>query len=294
MNIKGAVTQSLSTLTTPAGAAVLGAVAASGAFKSPAPVKSDLEKVVDADPFKLSNFVAELKNGYFRLSKGYYFIVEMAVASGTNEKLNKNLSFHCNRVVLPGWRAKTQGAKIYGLEYEVITGLEQDPIWLTFNVDILHELEKYFLDFRKQQAFEYDPNKPSSYSPRYKKGDKDYSFEMSITVTDENFLGIHKYHAHDCFVKTVQNVQYGSGDTNHTEVTVEIVYETLTAEDLHTNRKTTLPPTDKQSEMAEWYKSHVKDNRLKVGPFTADISVVNQVKDTLVKVPQWFSDPQKI
>lgn len=236
------------------------------AFRPPKPIERNL------DPFSLSSFTANIKNDGLRLTKGYYYVVYMLLPESD---MFEPLGFHCNKVTLPGWRARTQEGKIYAIPYEIATSLEQDPVWLTFNIDIRHKIEKYFMDARKVSTFS-----PDSFSPEYKNA---YQFQMLIFVTDESFALIHQYILNNAMIKTVQNIQYGSASEEFKEVTVEVVYESITVNDIDNSRK-----------IAESNPDAVNKNMLKVGPFSADISLVNQAKDTITKIPSWFDKPIKI
>ena len=242
--------------------------------------KQTLPAAVVKDPFTLSAFAAKVRDDGFRMSKGYYYNV-IFTFSDTSWGSTSPLTFHCNKVSLPGWRAKTTEGKIYGLKYEIVSELEQDPVWLTFNVDIMHDIERYFIDSKKQDIFATTTaSAVKSFSPKYK---NKYQFEMTIQVTDENFIPTYEYKLHNAMVKTVQNINYGASNQEFTEVTVEVVYETIEVVDVKTARKKSLPNPPARNK-----------NQLKIGPFTTDISLVNQVTDTLGKIPDWFSGPEKI
>jgi len=226
------------------------------------------------DAFSLSSFTAKLKTDQFRLSKGYYYIGYILVNGASLEEI-MSMGFHLNKVTLPGWRIKSQQAKIYGLQYEIPIELEQDPMWMTFNVDIMHRLEKFFMHKTKVSLFD-----KSSYSPKYK---EEAQFNMQLIVTDENFTPVHSYIFENCFIKTVLNVSYGASNVGHQEITVELVYETVKYEDILTARKSGNIAPDITSK-----------NKLKIGPFNADISVINQAKDTISNIPKWFTGETKL
>lgn len=272
-SIKDTINGGLQSLKKPQNAALLGAATwAAGALRKPKK-QNEPGSTVQDDPFKVSNFTAKLKRDGFRLSKGYYYNAFLFFTDETD--VSELLVFHCNKVTLPGWRAKTQQGKIYGIPYEIATELEQDPVWLTFNIDIKHKIEEYF--FNKKKLLSFSPN---SYSPEYK---YKYQFQLMIQVTDENFTPVYDYILNNAMVKTVQNVSLGSGNNEFTQVTVEVVYETAQVSDVLTDRKDAKSNPDAKNR-----------NQLRIGPFTSDISAVNQVIDTTSKVPDWFNGPTKI
>jgi hypothetical protein len=241
--------------------------------------------VVSNDAFSILGFTSKLKRDGFRLTKGYYYQIELYVADN-----NVPFTFMCDKVTLPGWHMRTQEGKIYGLKYETVTGLEQDPVWMTFNVDIMHTIEEYFLYKRKIMTID------KSYSPYYK--DK-YAFNMTITVTDENFVPVNEYILENAFVKTVQNVQYGAGDSEIKQVTIEVIYETVIVNNVSSGNEregNNIQPSQTRIEALATpaIRTLNNKNQIKVGPFSADISNVNLVKDALNKVPAWFNGSSKI
>lgn len=227
------------------------------------------------DTFSLSAFTAKVKADGFRLTKGYYYVAYIMPQNAAPEEI-LNMGFHLNRVTLPGWRAKTQVGKIYGLRYEIATELEQDPLWMTFNIDIMHKLEQQFMYTTKASLFNV-----SSYSPVYK---EKVQFNIILYVTDENFVPVHSYTFENCIFRTVHNVQYGSAATDHQEITVEVIYETVKHDIILTARTTDF---EKKPDITS-------QNQLKIGPFSTDISLVNQVKDTISNIPEWFKGPTKL
>lgn len=273
MNLKDAVNDAMKV--TPKAAALLGASAMvfdklrsqnlQDKNKTPSPTNND--------KFSLSSFTARIKDDGFRLTKGYYYNVIMYVTDESG--IQDMLTFHCKEATLPGWRAKTQTSRIYGLDYEITTDLIQDPIWLTFSVDIKHKIEAYLLSKRKLMTFD-----SNSYSPEYK---SKYKFDMVIEVTDENFEPQYNYVFTEAFIKSVLNISYGSSANEFKEVKAEVVYEEAFAVDRLNPRAVASPNPEA-----------VNKNMLQVGPFKADISLVNQVKDTIGKVPQWFTGNTKV
>ena len=225
------------------------------------------------DEFSLSNFSASIKQDGQRIAKGYYY--KVTIFSDTDFNTAKKLCFHCQKALLPGWRTKTQQAKIYGLNYEVATELEQDPIWLTFNVDIQRVISDFFLTERKLSLFSTN----TSYSPRYK---NDYKFVMTIEETDENFLPIKNYVFDDCFFKTVQNINHGMDEHNIQQVTVEIIYETVRVENALTVR------TDNGSGIDNI------NTQTKIRPFTAYSGLLNTAQQTAVNAPNWFKSKLRL
>lgn len=271
-NIKDGITNALTTVKKPEVAVLLGA-AAYGVQKFRSKSQDDAGSNVHQDPFKLSNFTAALKADGFRLAKGYYYNAFLYFSD--RPEILEPLVFQCNKVTLPGWRAKTQTGKIYAIEYEIAIEIQQDPCWLSFNVDIRHAIEEYFMNARKISTFS-----KTSYSPEYK---SKYQFQMMIQVTDENFVPMYEYNLNNATVKTIQNINYGSSASETPQVVVEVVYETMSVVDVLTVRKSSKANPDA-----------INKNQLKIGPFSADISLVNQVKDTISKVPQWFTGAEKI
>lgn len=264
---------------------VMGDVAKVGAVYSALfPKKPKPDPAAEGD-FTLSKFTAELNADARRIAKGYHYVVHFEMSNFAVPNLRKKLTFNCTKATVPGWQVKTQAGKIYGLEYEIATGIEQDPVWLTFNLDIRHQIDALFLDTMKKASFEVLTDKTylnGSYSPKYKQS---YQFKVILEVTDENFKTIHQYELENSMVKTVQQVQLGSGDTEVASITVQLVYETINMYDFSANVNRQVAPPQKSA----------KDrNKLKLGPFQADISGVNQVVDGFGKVPDWFSSPDKI
>ena len=239
------------------------------------------------DPFSLGAFTANLKNDGFRITKGYYF--KVTIFDGSINSIDNKLSFFCQKAMLPGWRVKTQKTKIYGLDYETSVELEQDPLWLTFNIDIMHEIEDWFLTNHKNRIFSQ-----TDYSPLYK---SDYTFNVLIEVTDENFVTVNTYSFNQCLMRTTQTINYGADDHSIKEISVEIVYETVDMKQNLTTRTTS--KNNDATPIGETINPQtpsnaVNKNQLKVGPFTTDISLVNQVKDTITNLPKWFNDPKKL
>jgi len=270
MSIKDTVVDNLQKLTKPNNALLLGAAKiAYDAFG-----KKETTEQQNNDAFSLSAFTSTLKNDQFRLSRGYYYVGYIMMKGATLEEI-MSMGFHLNKITIPGWRVKPQPGKIYGLQYEIPVELEQDPIWMTFNVDVMHRLESFFMNKTKVSIFNTD-----SYSPKYK---EDIQFNIQIIATDENFDPVNSYIFENSFIKTVQNVSYGSDNLRHQEVTVELVYETVKYEDILSYRQSGEPVADTTS-----------NNMLNIGPFSTDISLVNQVKNTITNVPKWFTGPIKI
>jgi len=221
-----------------------------------------------------------------RMAKGYHYNAKFHILSGGGEFI-KSLTFQCNKVNLPGWRAKTQTGKIYGISYEIVVEMEQDPIWVTFNSDISHKIEEFFFSARKQAIFDINTSTGAgSYSPKYKES---YQFNMELEVTDENFTPLIRYVFDNATIKTVQQVQYGAGDTELSSITAEIVYENVIA-----NPAGATPGRDYVRKPAKDNPTAKDRNKLKIGPFQTDISGVNQVLDGFGKVPGWFEDAEKL
>lgn len=265
---------------------LLGDVAKVGAVYSALfPTKPKPDPASEGD-FTLSKFTAELNADARRIAKGYHYIAKIQ-SSGkfTNTTIEKELTFKCTSMNLPGWKAKTQVGKIYGLEYEIATGIEQDPLWLTFYIDIRHRTETAFMSSVKSNMFAVNPefvttSGPGSMSPKYK--DKT-QFNLVLELTDENFRPVSEYTLSNAIVKTVQQVQYGSDNIDIAKITVEIVYENISFKSVGSTRASAPPqPTAKDR------------NKLKLGPFQADISSINQITDGFGKIPDWFSTPEKI
>lgn len=232
----------------------------------------------------LSKYLANLNGEGRRLTKGYYYGVSFY---GFDKSISPKLMFNCADVTLPGWKSRTQKGKIYGLEYEIPVQLEQDPLWLTFDSDIMHEIESYFMYNRKLSLFhitnadnEFLSVNSLSYSPKYK---EDNAFSMHIEVTDEFFRQIKVYNITNAFVKTVQNVNYGSNIDRISQVKVEVCYEEMHMVTLTSERARANPNPDAKDR-----------NKLKFGPFEVDVSQINQVVGNYSKIPSWFSSPQKI
>ena len=264
---------------------VLGGVALIGGIYSA--LKPPKPKPEDLDEFSLAKFTANLNADGRRMAKGYHYTatIFMTTGAGVSPSTARDLTLKCTKVNLPGWRAKTQSGKIYGLAYETVVGIEQDPIWLTFNIDIKHMTETVFMKFVKEALVDARSDlisepEPASYSPKYK---EKYQFSMQLQVTDENFQSVGVYTFHNANVKTVQQVQYGSDTTEISTITAEIVYEYVTSKS-EGKARDAAPPN----------KSAKDRNKLKLGPFQTDISGVNQVVDGFGKIPSWFDAPDTL
>ena len=82
------------------------------------------------DSFSLKNFISEIGKDGRRLSKGYYFFVQLSFGSipspmSNDREISRLLSFLCSATNLPGWRADTQSVSIYGLKYEVVSKINK-------------------------------------------------------------------------------------------------------------------------------------------------------------------------
>jgi len=240
--------------------------------------KKNSDKPNKPDTFSLSEFTAHLSKDGFRLAKNYYYNTFLYFNDVEGGKLGIPILFNCTETLLPGWRTKTQEGKIYGLKYETAIELEQDPVWLTINIDIMHNIEQYFMMNRKELTFD-----KNSFSPEYK---GNYQFELVIQVLDENFKPVNDYHFHNSFVKTVQNINYGADNTDITKVTLEVVYETVSVEEV----------TMSGSRVRDYSKNPdvYNKNQLSVGPFTTDISRLNLGLDIISDIPSWFKGKVKI
>ena len=228
-----------------------------------------------ADPFSLSSFQAKIRSDGMRMARGYQYKVSIYVNDAPD---NAALTFNAAKVTVPGWRAKTQMGKIYGLPYEIVTGLEQDPVWMTFNVDIRHQTDFYFMQIIKNKMFDTDASVATingSYSPDYK---ENMQFTMGIMITDENFQPLYEYVLNNAFVKTVQNMNYGSAELEYVTVTVEVVYEKVVVVEYNNTRA-----------QAKQNPAPVDKNKFSLGPFSADISQLNRVVSNVTDVPSWFS-----
>lgn len=261
---------------------VLGTVAVVGAVYNALFPKTPKVDPASTDDFSLAKFTAALNADARRLAKGYHYNAMFYLAGD----IKTSLAFQCNKVNLPGWRAKTQTGKIYGVSYEIVVEMEQDPIWVTFNSDIRHKIEEFFFSTRKQSIFDINTSTGvGSYSPKYK---NQYQFNMELQVTDENFTPLINYVFDNATIRTVQQVQYGAGDTELSSITCEIVYENVIA-----NRAGAMEGRDYDRGIAKPNKTAKNKNQLKIGPFQTDISGVNQVLDGFGAVPGWFESPEK-
>ena len=190
------------------------------------------------DTFSLNAFKSRLKKSGSRVGKSYLYQVNFIFdkISPTIKNVNplttetiKDLTFFCNKAAIPGWSSKTEKTSIYGLGYEVVTGLQQDPLWLTFDSDILHTIPNTFMSGLKSnpQGFSiFGDGDRSPFAPRYK---NEYQFEIEISILDENFNIVQTYDLDACFIKQVQQIPLGSGDTSIPQVTVEIIYERISS-----------------------------------------------------------------
>lgn len=247
-----------------------------GAFASWATKNDKEEYRKEIDPFSLSEFRAKLRDDGGRLSKNYYFNAKLYLTTKyvSSEQPVTMFKFAVDKINIPGWRARTQQGKIYGINYEIATELEQDPIWITFNVDIRHEMSELFFSTIKTKMFS------ESFSPKYKDS---LSFEMEIDVTDENFKPLYTYTFHNSILKTVQQINMGQGNSDITQISAEIVYESVDVKNVGSGR------------IAAEANENVKNkNNLPFGPFNVDISAVNQTIDMYKRIPEWFNEPTKI
>jgi len=238
-------------------------------------IKKPATNIPNQDAFTLSAFTSQLKANGFRLAKQYYYNCHIYL-TGTTSDVKKTLTFNCNSVTLPGWRAKTQVGKIYGIDYEIATSIEQDPVWMSFNVDIIHAIEQLFLS--KQKRITFNEN---SYSPAYK---EDTQFQMMIEVTDENFVPMFQYTLNNCIIRTVQQVTYGASTTETQHITVEVIYETIKVTDILSVRKPAVQPGQKPFDLS----------RIKVGPFSIDALNINTGLNIKSQLPSWFNSPTSI
>ncbi len=149
-----------------------------------------------ADTFSLQNFISDLGNQERRIGRGYLYEVTFNFnkidptirnVAPLTEDLNRRLTFFCSSAILPGWRADTQRVSIYGIPYEIVTRLEQDPIWLTFNADIMHRIPNTFLSGLKsapQRFSVFGGGENTPFAPRYK---NEYQFTVEMNILDQNF-----------------------------------------------------------------------------------------------------------
>jgi len=194
--------------------------------------------------FSMLDFIAELGSDSKRVAKGYLYEVaftfgklspELKPTAPVDDNVLRKLTFFCSSANIPGYRSDTQRASIYGLPYEVVTRIEQDPLWLSFYADILHKIPNLFFAGIKAgpQAFSVygdngeGTNDLAPYTPRYK---TDYQFNIDLSILDENFKAVSIYKFTECFIKTVQQVALGAGNNNVPEVTIEIIYERVTSQ----------------------------------------------------------------
>lgn len=201
------------------------------------------------DVFSLNNYISRVAKNGRRMAKGYLYQVRFIfdkvsptlknVNPMTNETI-KDLTFFCTKASIPGWRAKTEHTSIYGLGYDVVTGLEQDPVWLSFSADILHSIPNIFMSGLKSnpQGFSvFGDGDNTPFAPRYK---NEYRFEIEIDILDELFYPVITYDLDACFLRTVQQIPLGSADTSIPEVAVEIVYERISSTLLSTPNRNPL------------------------------------------------------
>lgn len=194
--------------------------------------------------FSMLDFIAELSSDGKRVSKSYLYEVSFTFGklrpdikskAPVDDNMLRKLTFFCSSVNIPGYRSDTQRSSIYGLPYEVVTRLEQDPLWLSFYADILHKIpDLFFSGIRSgSQPFSvYGENGTgakdvSPYTPRYK---SEYQFNVDLSILDENFKPVSIYKFTECFIKTVQQVALGAGNVAVPEVTIEIIYERVTSQ----------------------------------------------------------------
>lgn len=190
--------------------------------------------------FSHQGFIAELNNDRRRIGRSYLYevVFNFNKLTPTTMKsippltldLERKLTFFCSDAMIPGWRASTERGKIYGLPYEVVTGLEQDPLWLSFNSDIMHKIPNIFLSGIKdtpQRFSTFGAGANTPYAPRYK---SEYQFGIDLYILDDQFNRIATYNFINSFIKTVQMIQLGADNKGIPKVTVEIVYERVSSE----------------------------------------------------------------
>lgn len=184
--------------------------------------------------FTFQNFIAELGKDGRRLGRSYLYEVtfwfnkispDLKSHIPLDEELNKKLTFFCTDAMIPGWRANTEQASIYGLPYEVVTNIQQDPLWISFNADILHRIPHTFMSGLKDSSQPFSIFGQGINSPLVPKYKSEYQFNIDITILDEANDYVAKYEFINSFIKTVQLIQLGVDNKAVPKVTVEIIYE---------------------------------------------------------------------
>ena len=199
----------------------------------------------------LNDFISELKKDGQRLGRSYQYEVFFIFSDNEAAKL----SLMCNKASIPGYRIRTQTGKIYSLQYEIATGIDQDPVWLSFYADVLHKIPRRFLWEMKASLNELsifpldDPENDSSYSPKYKDS---YSFAMVMNILDENFLPVSMYRFDNCFIRTVQQIPLSYSDTGIPEVTIEVVYERVKSKPLDNHSRSVVSSSDGSVDLAAY------------------------------------------
>jgi hypothetical protein len=190
----------------------------------------------------LQNFISEIsgRNGLYRPT---FFEVQITTLGDWDE--SRSFSLLCHQAAIPGVRVDTTSGLIYGIPYEVPTGVTFDPCWCSFYIDnafnlptvILKELNK-----RIEIADDKGQSGNVSWSPRYRDDPQHPLFNIDITTfsTDymttnmDNYNGsvadglpvISKYSLKNAFIKTVQQTALDwSAKDNIASMAIEFSYE---------------------------------------------------------------------
>ena len=202
--------------------------------------KQEEAEFKDTSSFNMQGFIESVKSDGMRVARQHQYQATMHLSNaGVSAEAIKKIPFMCHTAAIPGYRAKTTMGKIYGLQYEVVTGVEYDPLWLTFYSDILHKIPEAFFTNAKLSMLDADEliSNQTSFSPKYK---DDYKFMLELEIMDENFQTVVKYILIDCFIKTVQQLPLSYNGDGVSSVAVEVVFERIISErqDNHTRNIT--------------------------------------------------------
>lgn len=170
----------------------------------------------------VNNFLSELKKDGYQLNKPYLFDVWLSLPGA---KSPTNFSLLCHQCNLPGWSAETTTNRIYGLNYEMVTGLSLDVFQASCYVDRNLKIVDYLTTQQKDMMF----NK-SNYSPKYR---STYIEGATVTVyiyDTSNIDGLYVgwFIMKNAFVKNVTSMNLDWALTNTAQsIQFTVAYEEI-------------------------------------------------------------------
>jgi hypothetical protein len=139
------------------------------------------------------------------------------------------MSLLCHSVTTPGLHITTHPAMIQGLKYEVPIGVQQDDLMCSFYVDRNYQIPQIFDAHRSKVVDQYMPDNPGERGT-YMFGYKDeYQIPtivvrtLDITNKDNDSKAIFFYH--NCFVKSMQAMNFEYANTGIQQLSLIIDYE---------------------------------------------------------------------